>query len=156
MRIRHASLTQVLVLLLARYGVRGADRKCYFPNGNWAPNDRVCGEREGSGDFFCCGEGYTCLSNGLCRPPTPPRFLHSDWKSPYVRSSCTDRNWATFNCPGRMCLDRDHDIRDGSMGIARCLNDTRGRFQCTSDNVAEMVCDDEKSFVDPEESKCYM
>lgn len=156
MRIRHAVLSHAFFYVLASYSVWGAEPKCYFPNGNWAPNDRVCGELEGSVGFFCCGEGYACLSNKLCRPPSPPRPLHSDWKNPYVRGSCTDRNWASLNCPVLVCRDRDRDIRDGSMGLARCLNVRTERFQCTSDNVADMVCDVEADLFDVEKGKCSM
>ncbi|KAF9871072.1 hypothetical protein CkaCkLH20_11489 [Colletotrichum karsti] len=38
---------------------------CYYPNGSIAPNDTPC--RDDTAESACCGQGYACLSNGMCQ-----------------------------------------------------------------------------------------
>lgn len=69
---------------------------CYYPDRSLSPQDVPCSDSEGESN--CCGPGYACLSNKVCRQ------AHRDdngniIKYTYGRGSCTDRNWRSSACP---------------------------------------------------------
>ena len=143
----------VIVYLIGLHGASAEDIPCYFPNGNLAPNDRVC-ITEGDRSGMCCQDGYTCMNNYLCKPPAERRGSHG-WATPYVRGSCIDKYWRNDQCPLIMCTNGDYDNLGGSMGVAKCRNDTDGGFQCTNKrNVQEIDCDESRLPFYPENSEC--
>lgn len=82
---------------------------CYYPNQKIA-DDVPCSD---SGEHIsCCGKGYACLSNKVCR------MSHQDANGaplPYTygRGSCTDQDWRSQACPN-FCLNgksRKHTLR---------------------------------------------
>lgn len=74
--------------------------KCYSPNGDLQINDVPCNPSTGAGGVsFCCGRGFTCLSNRVC-------MLSQDTSTGTVtrvgstyRASCTDKSWKSTECP---------------------------------------------------------
>ena len=61
--------------------------QCFYSNGQSAISDRPCNIE---GDVsFCCGEGWSCLSNGLCQAPNDGE---------YAQGSCTDANFPELAC----------------------------------------------------------
>ena len=70
------------------------DAKCYSPNGDIQIQDVPCNASAsaGGGVSFCCGRGFTCLSNKMC-------MLSQDTSTGVVtrvgstyRASCTDKS----------------------------------------------------------------
>ena len=57
---------------------------------------------------FCCGPGYTCLSNGLCMQDNETHDGLS--ANTYVRGSCTDQTWRAAGCPS-FCIRRTGALR---------------------------------------------
>ena len=75
--------------------------KCYSPNGDLQINDVPCNKPStgAGGVSFCCGRGFTCLSNKVC-------MLSQDRSTGGVtrvgsayRASCTDKSWNSTECP---------------------------------------------------------
>ena len=67
-----------------------ADRKCYTGNGT-ITEDIPCHSKDAS---FCCGVGWSCLSNGLCQ-----------WRdsTSFAEGTCTDKSYPINACLGS-CL----------------------------------------------------
>jgi hypothetical protein len=87
-------MARYLYILLASFALCHA-QTCYYPNGLEAEGDSPCDpDNEHSA---CCGQslGSACLSNKLCRAPN----------GNVVRGSCTDRDWASPDCP-QYCLGK--------------------------------------------------
>ena len=60
--------------------------ECYWPDGNFESDYAPCyPDQEVS---VCCGQGHSCMSNGLCRWPD------DEMTAPltYVRGGCTDKS----------------------------------------------------------------
>lgn len=73
---------------------------CYYPDQSMTFQDVPCSD-EGE-HSNCCGPGYACLSNKVCRQS------HEDADGAplpftYGRGSCTDRTWRSSACPS-FCL----------------------------------------------------
>ena len=66
---------------------------CYFPDGTYVAADRPCIDN-GTQGGFCCGPGYTCLSDKVCYQASTSR---------YARGSCTDETFRSPSCP-QFCL----------------------------------------------------
>jgi hypothetical protein len=73
---------------------------CYYPNGDLAVNDVPCSSS--GGNSTCCGFGYTCLSNKICKRSN---FVNGNDTDTYVRGSCTDKTFASSSCPS-FCLGK--------------------------------------------------
>ena len=72
---------------------------CYYPDRSIA-HDVPCSDSEDESN--CCGPGYACLSNKVCRQ------AHQDsdgkvLKYTYGRGSCTDIEWRSSACPS-ICI----------------------------------------------------
>jgi hypothetical protein len=63
--------------------VLNARAACYYPNGRLAPNDVPC--QDDTAHTTCCGLGYACLSNGICKVTSESLGK--------LRGSCTDQSW---------------------------------------------------------------
>lgn len=69
---------------------------CYFPDGSLTPQDVPClsdSQRQSN----CCGPGYACLSNKICRLERSADEIAV--KYTYRRGSCTDKIWRSSACP---------------------------------------------------------
>lgn len=85
------AMLRALVYLL----IEAVAATCFYPNGD-ANGDTPCyvSKKESN----CCGTGYACLSNKVCR------LAHEDSTGAsmpysYGRGSCTDRTWTSPSCP---------------------------------------------------------
>jgi hypothetical protein len=67
-------------------------KQCYYPSGGLAPGLPCFPDRPNS---QCCGFGWTCLSNGLCK--TGPSN-EKNFKSQFYRAGCTDQTWNSTSC----------------------------------------------------------
>ena len=74
-----------LILLLAPLILASTTSPCYYPDGSYQSYDSPCFPEQAQS--FCCGQGHSCMSNGLCRWPD------ADMPAPlaYIRGSCTDK-----------------------------------------------------------------
>lgn len=103
---------------------------CYFPDGiTVATNDVPC---EGSDKSACCGPGFACLSNHICKwteavAGTKPNTL-------FFRGSCTDPTFNSENCP-LFCLGPG-ETPNGGIGISQCPN-SETLFYCQGDKHVE-------------------
>lgn len=126
---------RVLALSLAAcWFLSGAHAACYYPSGRMSPNDTPC--RDDTTHSTCCGQGYICLSNGMCQATETE--LAKEGASEYVRGSCTDKSWRSSSCP-LFCIDEEYDFLDGGMGIAKCEDTTENLFFCI--NGQEASCE---------------
>jgi len=93
-----------------------AQALCWFPDGTPATKNEPC---LSSGNSPCCGQGFACLSNGLCML-TPNDTSAGSGQSTYVRGSCTDRTWNDPHCP-TFCVDpSNNDNMSGAEGVSKC------------------------------------
>ncbi|AEO61046.1 hypothetical protein MYCTH_2310829 [Thermothelomyces thermophilus ATCC 42464] len=117
---------RVLVLFLAVCRLLpGTRAACYYPSGLLAPNDTPC--RDDTPHATCCGQGYACLSNGICQ--ATGEELKKPGASEFVRGSCTDKTWRSSNCP-LFCINEEYDYLDGGTGIAKCENTSNDLYVC--------------------------
>ncbi|EFQ27716.1 uncharacterized protein GLRG_02860 [Colletotrichum graminicola M1.001] len=110
---------------------------CYYPDSSIAPNDTPCQDR--TAESVCCGQGYACLSNGMCQ--ATGRELQKGGATELVRGSCTDRSWRSSSCP-LFCINPETDNVTGGIGIAKCqgtveelyycINTVQDRVNCTA------------------------
>ncbi|OAG02294.1 uncharacterized protein CC84DRAFT_1208348 [Paraphaeosphaeria sporulosa] len=128
-------VTTKAVLYLAHF-LPVVSSTCYMPNGN-TTNDAACNGGADTGSA-CCGPGYACLSNTLC---ALTEHVSSDIvkTSPfYVRGGCTDKNWASKDCP-KFCRNATNgdNLGIGGMGIGRCDGEGQtNRFYCRNSETA--------------------
>ena len=71
--------------------------KCYSPNGDLQIHDVPCSA--GSGVSFCCGRGFTCLSNKVCMLSQDTSTGDVTRVGSTYRASCTDKSWNSTECP---------------------------------------------------------
>ncbi len=90
----------MLLFVLCVAFISAVSAICYYPDASTAPQDTPC--LNSAGDTFCCGEGYVCLSNRICKSVAATNDPNS--QSTYVRGSCTDPTWRSSACPS-FCID---------------------------------------------------
>lgn len=114
---------------------------CYFPNGKTASQDGPC--RDDTEHSACCGQGFACLSNGMCVAVVdlvrPPELI------PYHRASCTDKSWRSGDCPN-FCVDSDVDRLDWAVSMGVCPN-SDSAFFCNRKKGAKSDCQNNKNLV---------
>lgn len=71
---------------------------CYYPDGTYVPADRPC-IGNGSQESFCCGLGFTCLSDKVCYTGNQSVLGYQT----YLRGSCNDQSFRSSACP-QFCL----------------------------------------------------
>ncbi|KYK60386.1 hypothetical protein DCS_01523 [Drechmeria coniospora] len=113
--------------LLALLGLAlSAHSICYYPNGAVSRQDTPC--RNDLDQSACCGQGFACLSNGMCK--TTGREQDTPPDTNYLRGSCTDRSWRSGNCPS-FCLQENMDNIGAASGVQACPGDySETRFFC--------------------------
>lgn len=123
----------VLTLLLVAFpSWPGAEAACYYPSGRLAPNDTPC--RDDTTHATCCGQGYACLSNGICQATGDE--ARKPGATEYVRGGCTDKTWRSSSCP-LFCIDEDADLLDGGNGIWKCDNTNDDLYFCINSRSAK-------------------
>lgn len=85
-------LTNCHLLLVVALSMQ-VHTSCYYPDGSYIARDRPCIDN-GTQESFCCGPGWSCLSNKVCYRPST---------SHYARGSCTDESFGSAACP-QFCL----------------------------------------------------
>ena len=76
----------IATLLLVTTG--SSQATCYAENDDIvADHDTPCGSADG---VHCCGEGYYCLSNGLCQSKSDPPGFN--------QGTCTDPTYESPSC----------------------------------------------------------
>jgi hypothetical protein len=78
-------------------------KSCYFPSGGLTGGAACFPDQENS---RCCGYGWTCMSNGLCKVS---QANLQNFKLQYYRGSCTDKTWDSPSCP-HVCLDSRYSM----------------------------------------------
>lgn len=74
--------------------------KCYSPNGDLQIHDVPCNPSTGAGGVsFCCGRGFTCLSNKVCMLSQDTSTGDVTRVGSTYRASCTDKSWNSTECP---------------------------------------------------------
>ena len=105
---------------------------CYYPDGvSVAPQDVPC--NGGSSNSVCCGPGYACLSNKICKRNN--ETLDNLSSQTYVRGSCTDKKWLSAGCPS-FCLAN----RDGGEGMKKCENSNSDSYCCLQGSRCTSKC----------------
>lgn len=113
----------------------GALAICYFPDGSVAA-DTPC--QDGTDPSVCCGSGYACLANGICKA-TGKELQKSD-ATIFVRGSCTDKTWRSSKCP-LFCIDQNNG---GGAGIMQCQNTLEDLFYCAGLDSSRVDCSAKK------------
>ncbi|CAI6336669.1 unnamed protein product [Periconia digitata] len=114
--------------------IHAAATACYAPNGAIV-QDTPCSTT--STHSTCCRLGYACLSNNLCALTShaPPEFAEN---SPtLLRSSCTDKSWASEDCPS-MCTNgtAGDKLGQGGTPVKQCDGAGRtNRYYCANDQT---------------------
>ncbi|KAK6514745.1 hypothetical protein TWF506_007111 [Arthrobotrys conoides] len=122
----------ILLGLTALPSLITAQRRCYFPNGNLAPDHRACdpeAETDNRVHSSCCSidDNVACLSSNYCLN-----------QNGYVyRGACTDRDWEDSSCPRQHC-----QLFSGSgMNLLSC--DDVSRSWCCADGGSTPCCKNE-------------
>lgn len=118
------------LLLLAR-----ARAACYYPDGSIAPNDTPCQDR--TAESTCCGQGYACLSNGMCQ--ATGKELQKGGATELVRGACTDRSWRSSSCP-LFCINPETDNVGGGIGVAKCVGTAEELYYCINSVQDRVNC----------------
>ena len=119
----HLRLLTLLCIVGFYYHVHGL---CYFPDGETiADHDTPCNSDIHS---FCCGQGFACLSNGLCKL-TDNVVDAGPGQSTFVRGSCSDKAWGS-SCPAFCVNTRNGDTLSGAMGLAQCDGNENDQYYC--------------------------
>lgn len=108
---------------------------CYFPNGRLAHNDSPC--RDDTENSVCCGQGYACLTNGICQ--ATGEELQKPGASEFVRGGCTDKSYRSSSCP-QFCSDPLQDNVGGGHGLARCQDEERDMYFCVREITDNFNC----------------
>lgn len=108
------TMLQVLVYLI----IEAVAATCFYPNHDVANNDMPCDSSKT--DSNCCGPGYACLSNKVCRQ------AHQDSSGafmPYTygRGSCTDRTWTSSSCPQFCIIGSSRRLAPGTWSKTRIM-----------------------------------
>src|ERR1700710_1323882 len=98
---------------------------CYYPNGDVTPADVACSDS--TDEAACCGQGYACLSNGICM--RNEETIDANSQNTYVRGSCTDSSWKSSFCPN-FCVDPERDDVAGGEGMGKCLGTSLDMYFC--------------------------
>lgn len=106
---RHAAILLYLFL--------EANATCYNPHGDIILGDTAC---HSDGYSPCCGQGYACLSNGICKTT---KYTVIDDSNTYGRGSCTDPTFKDAGCP-LFCPG------DNNFGVIKCEASGRDRYFC--------------------------
>ena len=131
MRLHLITETVLFVQLVAV-----ASAACYYPNGDIAPNDTPC--QDDTDNAVCCGQGYACLSNGICQ--ATGEELQKPYATEFVRGACTDKLFRSSKCP-LFCIDPDIDYVEGGMGLKKCANTDKDMYYCINDNKDDVDCE---------------
>lgn len=110
---------------------------CYFPDGTIPRQDTPC---QSEGESTCCGAGYACLSNNLCKLTEHVPNPASD-QSEWVRGSCTDRSWKSPNCPNFCVTPSNGDNASGGMGVEKC-SVAQDRYYCINNQTLPLNTSD--------------
>ncbi|KAK4242239.1 hypothetical protein C8A03DRAFT_29500 [Achaetomium macrosporum] len=114
---------------------------CYYPSGRLAPNDTPC--RDDTPNAACCGQGYACLTNGICQATGAE--LEKPGATEFVRGSCTDKEWRSSRCP-LFCIEDGADFLDGGNGIFKCENTTEDLYFCINkQSGTEASCEEKEN-----------
>ncbi|KAK1988565.1 hypothetical protein LZ30DRAFT_745029 [Colletotrichum cereale] len=113
----------------------GVHAACYYPDGSIAPNDTPCQDR--TAESVCCGQGYACLSNGMCQ--ATGKELQKGGATELVRGACTDRSWRSSSCP-LFCINPETDNVAGGIGVARCQGTTEELYYCINAMQDQVNC----------------
>ena len=106
---------------------------CYYPDGDHvAPQDVPC--NGGSSESVCCGPGYACLSNRICKRNN--ETLDNLSSQTYVRGSCTDRKWLSAECPSFCTANQD-----GGEGMEKCADSNVDSYCCLQGEQCTSKCD---------------
>lgn len=129
----------ILILNLLPYVVR-VRAACYYPDGSIAPNDTPC--QDLTAESTCCGQGYACLSNGMCQ--ATGKELSKDGATELVRGACTDRSWRSSSCP-LFCINPETDNVAGGIGIAKCDGTVEELYYCINSVMDTVNCTAKKN-----------
>lgn len=121
-----------LIFLLYFTATTSASASCYYPSGSIAPADIPCNHNP-TEDSACCGQGFICLSNGLCQNP----LVAAGEFGLYSRGSCTDQSWTSSQCP-KFCVG-DSDVKTGGQEVLKCLGGD-DLYYCNDSDVANANC----------------
>ncbi|KAL1837792.1 hypothetical protein VTJ49DRAFT_3402 [Mycothermus thermophilus] len=144
MRIRPPSALPLLLAVAAAPVARGAIR-CYFPNGQFNPDDVPCDP--GAAVSMCCGSRDACLSSGLClnEGTGPTRGIS------FARGTCTDRTWNSSICPQNCRINQDsgtnssaYNFGAGGVQVWECVGQGYqhpGAFCCESAREKTRCCE---------------
>ncbi|KAI1842388.1 hypothetical protein JX266_011429 [Neoarthrinium moseri] len=112
-----AAPLNLILLAQALVGVAQSTRQCYDPAG-YRFDDIPC-SNDTSQHSLCCGPGWTCLDNKVCRytGTTQPALVYNT----LVRGTCTDETFQSDACP-QFCLAGDAN-KNGNF-IQNCNNGT--------------------------------
>jgi hypothetical protein len=139
----HSTHVRLIALLIAAFSSWPLTRAaCYFPSGKLAVNNIPC--RDDTPNAACCGQGYACLSNGICQ--ATGEELQKPGATEFVRGSCTDKEWRSSSCP-LFCIEQDVDFLDGGNGIFKCQNTTEDLYFCINKQSATEASCEEKEKV---------
>ncbi|KAK2774231.1 hypothetical protein CKAH01_13196 [Colletotrichum kahawae] len=129
------SLNLLSYILIFSFSSVFIEAACYYPNGSIAPNDTPC--RDDTAESTCCGQGYACLSNGMCQATGSE--LQKDGATELVRGACTDRSWRSSSCP-LFCINPETDNVGGGIGVARCQGTTQELYYCINSVQDQVNC----------------
>ncbi|KAK8129417.1 hypothetical protein PG999_001797 [Apiospora kogelbergensis] len=124
---------------------------CYYPDGSVSAQDTPCDDA--SAEATCCGQGYACLSNHICKATGDE--IQRPGASLYVRGSCTDKLWRSSSCPN-FCVDGappNSDFVSGGMGMDKCPSGAgavaaaEDMYYCINSNTANVNCDKKQNIV---------
>jgi hypothetical protein len=121
----------VCLLLYLFLSINAVRALCYFPDGETiAIQDTPCYSGEPS---FCCGQGFACMSNSLCKL-TDYVVDAGSGQSTFVRGSCSDKAWGS-SCPNFCVTSENGDTLAGAMGLAQCVGNPIDRYYCLDQGV---------------------
>lgn len=127
------ALVSYLLLATASLLLPLVQTKCYFPDGiSSATQDVPCHK---NGNSTCCGPGYACLSNNICKWTS--NVLGTRPTTDYIRGSCTDSTWSDGNCPLFCANEAIGDNQSGGIGMGKC-SDTA--FYCLDSAQSDINC----------------
>lgn len=90
------AISTLRLLLLIDLGVcLQAGPACYDPFGKLAVDDLPCNPT--AVESFCCGAGWSCLTNQLCRDVEGG--VEGGVEGSVARGTCTDKSWSSTECP---------------------------------------------------------
>ncbi|KAF2260475.1 hypothetical protein CC78DRAFT_536359 [Lojkania enalia] len=134
-------------------------KTCYFPDleAKIPTGDVPC---VSEGESFCCGQGFACLSNKLCKF-TAFAGEQKPGQPIYGRGSCTDSSWNSPDCPNYCIAPEDGDTMDNGASLGKCANTIKDRYYCINNltlpligsNDLDSLCSDAKYYMEFEVSE---